>query len=571
MGQFASRAFDGDPYIEVMRALPDKEMTWWVQKVIWTAEGLTLIDHTHRTLTQLMWHKCSHCDGAGVMTCGHCNGYKVKRAHPHAFQLTEQSKLSRLMATADLEECKYCGNYCQWDMETSWEGMWNAWQRKLTYYDRTYGALLDEWHNDVMFEGRLELDAPKEELAEPLPEDNSHDAQVVRELLKQKKRMKALMKRMGGHPYSTMTVMPKVVSPGAPLRENLVALGYNEYDLPPELHPINKPELLLEADSPLQRFDREIQHEAMIMTNLGAAIKGLPKPIRFAPTAGTTLCPECKGRAWHYDWKPNLDTLLRGAEPFWLRTLSSLPPNWWQYSSKEGEVGYSPWFAAGVGPAAEAAASVAAVAAAQQGGRARQLGWGPVGLPVGLPAFVNQLAGLEAPSIPPLLTPGQEAEAERALQPNPLPQLPQEYVEKLDASLPSGGTDWGRVFTQTVGSVPSAPSWARDFGTRLMPDNPKEISEALRELSAAASDAAEDSGRPRPQMVSEAEDGETDDPLRTLDASLQSKVALESRANESPLLAPGELANVRLRAMQLVNPLRRVARALRRGQDPDDE
>ncbi|GFH31185.1 uncharacterized protein HaLaN_30172, partial [Haematococcus lacustris] len=94
MGQFASRAFDGDPYIEVMRALPDKEMTWWVQKVIWTAEGLTLIDHTHRTLTQLMWHKCSHCDGAGVMTCGHCNGYKVKRAHPHAFQLTEQSKLS---------------------------------------------------------------------------------------------------------------------------------------------------------------------------------------------------------------------------------------------------------------------------------------------------------------------------------------------------------------------------------------------------------------------------------------------------------------------------------------------
>ncbi|GFH31183.1 hypothetical protein HaLaN_30170, partial [Haematococcus lacustris] len=36
--------------------------------------------------------------------------------------------------------------------------------------------------------------------------------------------MKALMKRMGGHPYSTMTVMPKVVSPGAPLRENLVAL-----------------------------------------------------------------------------------------------------------------------------------------------------------------------------------------------------------------------------------------------------------------------------------------------------------------------------------------------------------
>jgi hypothetical protein len=37
MGQFASRHYDGDPYIELMRALPDRELIWWVQKVIWVS------------------------------------------------------------------------------------------------------------------------------------------------------------------------------------------------------------------------------------------------------------------------------------------------------------------------------------------------------------------------------------------------------------------------------------------------------------------------------------------------------------------------------------------------------
>jgi hypothetical protein len=38
MGQFASRHYDGDPYIELMRALPDRELIWWVQKAIWVSE-----------------------------------------------------------------------------------------------------------------------------------------------------------------------------------------------------------------------------------------------------------------------------------------------------------------------------------------------------------------------------------------------------------------------------------------------------------------------------------------------------------------------------------------------------
>lgn len=37
MGQFASRQFDGDPYIDLMRALPERELIWWVQKVIWVS------------------------------------------------------------------------------------------------------------------------------------------------------------------------------------------------------------------------------------------------------------------------------------------------------------------------------------------------------------------------------------------------------------------------------------------------------------------------------------------------------------------------------------------------------
>jgi hypothetical protein len=43
MGQFASKAFDGDPYIEIMRALPDKELCWWIQKVIWVRANASVM------------------------------------------------------------------------------------------------------------------------------------------------------------------------------------------------------------------------------------------------------------------------------------------------------------------------------------------------------------------------------------------------------------------------------------------------------------------------------------------------------------------------------------------------
>jgi len=42
MGQFQSRDYDGDPYIELMRAIPERELIWWVQKVIWVSAGVSM-------------------------------------------------------------------------------------------------------------------------------------------------------------------------------------------------------------------------------------------------------------------------------------------------------------------------------------------------------------------------------------------------------------------------------------------------------------------------------------------------------------------------------------------------
>ncbi len=50
-GQFASKAFDGDPYIEIMRVLPDKELCWWIQKVIWVSARLIRV--TQRTRAEM--------------------------------------------------------------------------------------------------------------------------------------------------------------------------------------------------------------------------------------------------------------------------------------------------------------------------------------------------------------------------------------------------------------------------------------------------------------------------------------------------------------------------------------
>lgn len=40
MGQFQSKEYDGDPYVDLMRALPERELIWWVQKAIWVSASL---------------------------------------------------------------------------------------------------------------------------------------------------------------------------------------------------------------------------------------------------------------------------------------------------------------------------------------------------------------------------------------------------------------------------------------------------------------------------------------------------------------------------------------------------
>jgi hypothetical protein len=42
MGQFQSKEYDGDPYVDLMRALPERELIWWVQKAIWVSAALLL-------------------------------------------------------------------------------------------------------------------------------------------------------------------------------------------------------------------------------------------------------------------------------------------------------------------------------------------------------------------------------------------------------------------------------------------------------------------------------------------------------------------------------------------------
>ena len=148
----ASKALDGDPYIDIMRQLPDKELAWWIQKVIWLAEGFTLAEHFGRTYPQLFLHKCDHCNGAGSVICPHCDGYKVKRATSYnGFRLSDnQTDIGRLLATAGTQECSHCGGYCQWDQESEWQGMWQDWEKKLAYYDRSTMKNMDDWHQDVM-------------------------------------------------------------------------------------------------------------------------------------------------------------------------------------------------------------------------------------------------------------------------------------------------------------------------------------------------------------------------------------------------------------------------------------
>lgn len=327
MGQFASKALDGDPYIEIMRVLPDKELAWWIQKTIWLAEGFTLAEHFGRTYPHLFVFKCDHCNGAGAVTCPDCNGYKVKKASSfNGFRLSDQTDIGRLLAAAGTQECDHCGGYCQWDQESEWQGMWNEWEKKLAYYDRSNKTNMDDWHEDVMHKGRLDEDtAPAEE---PEHEEGATgiNVELDRSIKKIPHRLKALTSRFGGHPYDTFDMLPNhIIDPTIPLEENIERMGRDYNWVPPELDPQVNPELLLEgAGGALAQFEHQMRMEALLLNNLDAAMRDKPKPAQFLPTAGTVPCPECLGKPYTISFTPNVGKLFRVETPFWMRTLNRM-------------------------------------------------------------------------------------------------------------------------------------------------------------------------------------------------------------------------------------------------------
>jgi hypothetical protein len=207
MGQFNSKVFDGDPYIDLMRAVPEREVTWWIQKVIWIAQGYTFLEHAARAWPPLMLHRCAACDGHGCVTCPHCRGAKLRSsaarmrflgpdpalmasagaaaaaaggsaAAPSAAAAAAAAAssspgappqqppllvsgggaaaLAAALATptgpsapgneGDDEPCRHCGDFLPWDDQAAWPDRWRAWERVASYHDRSLGLLVDEWH-----------------------------------------------------------------------------------------------------------------------------------------------------------------------------------------------------------------------------------------------------------------------------------------------------------------------------------------------------------------------------------------------------------------------------------------
>ncbi|GIL79213.1 hypothetical protein Vretimale_16366 [Volvox reticuliferus] len=392
MGQFYSREFDGDPYIDLMRSLPERELVWWAQKVIWLAEGFTFVDHFARTYPRLFQHKCSRCNGAGVLTCPGCAGTKAalgitssgRKAGLDPSVSTSSGQngfMNRLQvfgalpaaaaggpgsgqggsangagdaASGHVGECHLCGDACSWDAESEWMDRWREWDSRLAYFDKATAPLMDEWYEDIINAGNLEEDTAPVEDEPPGPEVTGRWADDDRLLAKDKKRFAALVKRFG-HPYDAdATLGYQIVDPTASMGENIWNMAQVYNSTPPELNPWRTahfarrgggggregagtgsgngggggPNPAAATQAALDAFDQEIIQEAAIMQNLEAAVQDLPKPHRFVATAGTIPCTECGGMAWQYSLMPNTERLFGIERPLWTDRLARLEKYW---------------------------------------------------------------------------------------------------------------------------------------------------------------------------------------------------------------------------------------------------
>ncbi|MEW5318366.1 MAG: hypothetical protein WDW38_009591 [Sanguina aurantia] len=333
MGQFASTAFNGDPYVDIMREMPDREIVWWVQKVIWIAEGWTFVQHAARTYPTLFLHKCACCHGAGCVICPHCEGRKLLSGGEgnDLFRLPQRGPDGRALANADVIDCRHCGPFCEWDQESEWQDNFQQWDRRLKYYDRTYGPLFDEWNEDIANAGNLVMDdkGPDEKWGLPSEDRDDIVAQMDRELFYDGKRLEALVKYFKGHPYDTeMMLGYRMVDPTISIGHNVQTLLLNDNSLPPDLKWEQSVENEATRVAQIAMFDNQILQQSYIMNNLDAAIKGERKPVAFEPTAGTVPCPDCQGDAWAYSFLPNLQHLTRTETPFWNATLSRMAAYW---------------------------------------------------------------------------------------------------------------------------------------------------------------------------------------------------------------------------------------------------
>eukprot|EP00198_Chlamydomonas_reinhardtii_P006708 XP_001696044.1 predicted protein [Chlamydomonas reinhardtii] len=270
MGQFYSREFDGDPYVDLMRSLPERELV------------CSAHDHDHE----------AGADGG----------------------------------------CRVCGTACAWDAESEWMERWGEWESRLAYYDKATGPLMDEWYEDVLNAGNLEEDTPPVEDDPPGPEVTGRWAEHDRALHKDKKRMAALMRRWG-HPYDADANLGyQIVDPTASMGENVWNMAQVYNSLPPELNPLRTQHLAdrgggntqAAVEAARSAFDAQVVMEAALLQNLEAAAQDLPKPHRLPPTAGTVACNECGGAAWGYSFFPNTAVMFGLERPFWGDTLARL-------------------------------------------------------------------------------------------------------------------------------------------------------------------------------------------------------------------------------------------------------
>jgi hypothetical protein len=112
------------------------------------AEGYTFLQHFGRTYPSLFQDKCAHCNGAGIVTCPHCNGYKVKLVRPKTFRLSAMTSLANVHSIPVQHDCEHCGSYCEWDKEKEWEGRWAARQSSFKRSSRgkvLLGCAVKQW------------------------------------------------------------------------------------------------------------------------------------------------------------------------------------------------------------------------------------------------------------------------------------------------------------------------------------------------------------------------------------------------------------------------------------------